>query len=239
MNNYQKNQWIRIARLCAIAAGASILLTSAYFAIVLPYFGFEFSMLDDYQATIDWYISDKTSGLFQGLMIFYFISQLVLLPLPIAAHKVLSTQENSVYSSCLAIIGTAAAILAMAGPIVIFANTPELVRAASEGVVPSSVIEMTANMFADLTKDFRLFSELLVGIWLVGLGLIVGLRTGQKIKSYLITLFGAAIFIIPAVKLVNPYDPMEDVIGLVLAISFFVIGSLLPKHSEAPEPTYN
>lgn len=238
MNNYQKKQWINIARLCAIAAGASILLTSIYFAVVLPYFGFEFTMLDDYLSTIDWYVNEGTSGLFQGLMVLYFISQFVLLPLPFAAHKVLSTEENSVYSSCLAIIGTAAAILAMAGPIVIFANTPELVRVASEGVVPSSVIEMAANMFADLTKDFRLFSELLVGIWLIGLGLIVGLKTGQKFKSYLIALFGAAIFVIPAIKLVDPYDPMEDVIGLVLAVSFFVIGSLLPKHPKAPEDVY-
>lgn len=229
----EKQQWSFLSQRFAGAAGILILLTSIYFALIMPAFGFEFSMLDDYTKKISWYTNNDTAGgIFQGLMMLYFISQLVLLPLPFAIHKVLAKGHNRVYSTLFAMIGTAGAIIAMVGPVIIFANTPELVRVAQEGLIQSEVIEMNAHMFADLTKDFRLFSELLIGIWLMGVGFLFAKSNKQNLLFYSIGLLGIAILIIPAVKLIYPYNPIEDFIGVLLACAFFLIMSTIYRYNQ-------
>ena len=236
MTNQQFIQWRNIAWKSSAAAAASIFLTSMYFAVILPLFGFTFEMLDDHAAAINWYSEAKGSGIFQGLMIFYFISQFLLLPVPFALHNILSQEHNSVYSFYFSLIGTAGAIIAMAGPIFIFANIPEITNTATKGIIPMDIMVMTGNMFADLTKDFRLFSELLIGMWLAGFGFLIGKNTTHRIKSLIIGIFGVAIFFIPAIKLADPYMNSEDYIGLILATSFILL-SIVAYKSKPEEIT--
>ncbi|MBQ4820750.1 hypothetical protein [Aquimarina sp. MMG016] len=234
MTTSQFTQWRSIAWKSSAAAAASIFLTSIYFAIILPLFGFTFEMLDDHVAAINWYVKAKASGVFQGLMICYFISQLVLLPVPFALHNLVSKTHNSVYSFYFALLGTAGVIIAMAGPIFIFANIPELANAAVKGMVPVDILVMTGNMFADLTKDFRLFSEILLGIWLMGFGFMISKSTAHKVKSLIIGVFGITVFVIPAIKLADPYMHSEDYIGLVLA-GCFILLSIVAYKSKPEE----
>ncbi|MEW7290300.1 hypothetical protein [Aquimarina sp. 2304DJ70-9] len=233
MTTLQFAQWRSIAWKSAAAAASSIFLTSIYFAVILPLFGFTFDMLDDHAAAINWYVDAKTSGVFQGLMVCYFISQLLLLPVPFALHNIVSREHNSVYSFYFALIGTAGTIIAMVGPIFVFANIPELTNTAAKNIVSIDTMIMTGNMFADLTKDFRLFSEILVGIWLIGFGFMIAKNTVHKVKSLIIGVFGIAIFIIPAIKLADPYMHSEDYIGLVLAMCFVLLSIL--AHTSKPE----
>ncbi len=219
----QFKQWRNIAWKAATAAAVSIFLTSIYFIIILPLFGFTFEMLDNHAAAINWYSESKGTGIFQGLMIFYFSSQLLLLPVPFAVHNVFLKEGNSVYSFLFALVGTVGSIIAMVGPIFLFANIPEVTSTSLKGTVPMEIMVMTSNMFADLTKDFRLFSEILIGIWLVGLGFIIGKNTIQKIKFIVLGVLGMIIFIIPVIKLIDPYMNSEDYIGLVLAFCFILL----------------
>ncbi len=233
MTTSQFTQWRGIAWKSSAAAAASIFLTSIYFAVILPLFGFTFEMLDDHVAAINWYVEANTSGVFQGLMVCYFISQLLLLPVPFALHNIVSKEHNSVYSFYFALIGTVGAIIAMAGPIFVFANIPELTNTAAKNVVSIDTMVMTGNMFADLTKDFRLFSEILIGIWLIGFGFMIARNTAHRVKSLIIGVFGIAIFIIPAIKLADPYMHSEDYIGLILAMCFILLSAV--AHKSKPE----
>lgn len=44
--------------------------------------------------------------------------------------------------------------------IFVFANIPEITSTVIKNIAPIDIMIMTGNMFADLIKDFRLFSEL-------------------------------------------------------------------------------
>jgi len=229
MTTFQFSQWRNIAWKSAVAAAVGIFITSIYFALVLPYFGFTFEMLDDEVATIQWYLRNNTAGIYQGLMILYFISQLLLLPLPYALHKITAKKTNEAYSSYFTIIGTAGIVIALIGPIFLFANIPELYTTAKAGLVSTETMVMTSNMFADLTKDFRLFSEILIGIWLIGFSFTNLKNAIHKVMTFVIGLFGVSILVIPAIKLADPYMDTEDYIGLVLCVCFILLAIVAYK----------
>jgi hypothetical protein len=106
--------------------------------------------------------------------------------------------------------------MAMVGLVVIYATSPPVARAFVEAS-PSSPEQAGAlllgDLFADVGKELRLFSELLLGAWLGGTGaaLLLGSRSGAA--GWVLAGIGACTLCVAVLKILDPLNPLEDFLG--------------------------
>ena len=72
-------------------------------------------------------------------------------------------------------------------------------------------------------KELRLFSELLLGVWLGGTGAVL-LRRLRSGAGWAMLGIGACTLCVALLKILDPSNPLEDFLGLLLAGGYVVIG---------------
>ena len=112
----------RTAGWFALGAGAMFMATVGYLFLIMTATGWTIDMFDAPADLLIWVNAHER--VYQGLWVLYFLSQMLLLPVP----SLLSGGQ----ARATAVFGTAAVVLAMVGLVVIFAVSPVLAHAYSE-----------------------------------------------------------------------------------------------------------
>ena len=209
-----------------MGAGVVFLVTVGYLFTALPAAGWDIDMFDDPARLLPWL--NEHVRLYQVLWLLYFVSQAFLLPVPWVLQR-----ESGLAAAAA---GSAAVILAMIGLIVLFATSPVVAdgfRAGqldgAEGAAQTALV--LHDSFADLGKDLRLFSELLLAVWLVVLGLALRQLTGRR-GWWTLSAVGVWTFLVVAVKLFAPAMPLEDWLGFLLGSAYLASGVALLRQTR-------
>ena len=217
---------LRIGGISALVAGALFFATVVYTFGVMPGFGFTQEMFDDRALLLTW-VADH-AGLYRGLWLLYFASQVFLLPVPLALYALVRRDDGrgSGFAAPFAVAGVAAVVMAMVGLVVVYATSAPVARAfvetSSSSPERASVL-LLGDLFADVGKEIRLFSELLLGVWLGGTGAVL-LRRSRSVTGWAMLGIGACTLVVAILKILDPLNPLEDCLGLLLAGGYVVIG---------------
>ncbi len=218
---------LRVGGISALVAGALFFSTVVYAFGVMAAFGFTQEMFDDRALLLGW-VADHT-GLYRGLWLLYFASQAFLLPVPLALYALIRGGDGrgfGIAAPC-AVAGVAAVVIAMVGLVVIYTTSAPVAHAFVEAT-PSSPeqagVLLLGDLFADVGKELRLFSELLLGVWLGGTGAVLlrGLRL--RVAGWVMVGIGVCTLCVAVLKILDPLNPLEDFLGLFLAVGYVVIG---------------
>ena len=220
---------LRIGGISALVAGALFFATVVYSFGVMPSFGFTQEMFDDRALLMPW-VADRP-GLYRGLWLLYFASQVFLLPVPLALYALALVRcddgRGDGIAAPLALAGIAAVIIAMVGLVVIYATSVPVARAfvetSSSSPERASVL-LLGDLFADVGKEVRLFSELLLGVWLGGTGAALLRGTRSDAAGWAILIIGGCTLYVAVLKILDPLNPLEDFLGLLLAGGYVLIG---------------
>ena len=217
---------LRIGGVSALVAGALFFSTVVYAFGVMSVFGFTQEMFDDRALLLAW-VADHT-GLYRGLWLLYFASQVFLLPVPLALYTLIRRDDargSGIAAPC-AVAGGAAVVMAMVGLVVIYTTSTPVARAFVEAT-PSSPeqasVLLLGDLFADVGKELRLFSEVLLGVWLGGTGAVL-LRRLRSGAGWAMLGIGACTLLVALLKILDPRNPLEDFLGLFLVGGYVVIG---------------
>lgn len=218
---------LRIGGISALVAGALFFATVVYVFGVMPGFGFTQEMFDDRALLLPW-VADH-AGLYRGLWLLYFASQVFLLPVPLALYALVRRDDGrgeGIAASC-AVAGVAAVVMAMVGLVVIYATSAPVARAfvetSSSSPERASVL-LLGDLFAELGKEIRLFSELLLGVWLGGTGAALLRGTRSDVAGWTMLIISGCTLCVAILKILDPLNPLEDFLGLLLAGGYLVIG---------------
>ena len=225
----------RWSGMAAIGSGLAFGATIAYLFGVLPRAGFTFAMLDDRASLLPWLA--QHARLYGGLWLLYFISQALLLPLPgalVAAYANTNTRGSGVIAIC-AKLGYAAILLAIVGLVLVYTTSPLVASAYIRTPGDSAAILLLGDLFADTGKEIRLFSEVLLGLWLLGTAATLLQRSRSVLAPWAMLAIGAYTEIVAVIKISDPLTPLEDTLGLFLALVYGAIGAMLVQHSRMPE----
>lgn len=218
---------LRIGGISALVAGALFFSTVVYALGVMSGFGFTQEMFDDRTLLLPW-VADHAS-LYRGLWLLYFASQVFLLPVPLALYALVRRDDgrrSGIAAPC-AVAGVAAVTMAMVGLVVIYATFAPVAHAFVETSSSSperAGVLLLGDLFADVGKEIRLFSELLLGVWLGGTGaaLLRGTRSGAI--GWAMLSIGGCTLGVAVLKILDPLNPLEEYLGLLLAGVYVVIG---------------
>ena len=218
---------LRIGGMSALVAGALFFATVVYAFGIIPGFGFTQEMFDDRALLLPW-VADHP-GLYRGLWLLYFASQVFLLPVPLALYALVRRDDgrgDGIAAPC-AVAGVAAVVMAMVGLVVIYATFAPVARAfvetSSSSPERASVL-LLGDLFADVSKEVRLFSELLLGVWLGGMGAALLRGKRSDAAGWAILIIGGCTLCVAVLKILDPLNPLEDFLGLLLAGGYVVIG---------------
>lgn len=208
----------RAAGWLLMGAGVMFLVTVGYLFTVLPATGWSIDMFDAPADLLAWIA--RHERVYQVLWVLYFASQMCLLAVPV----LLSGPGGRV----AAVFGTAAVVLAMAGLALLFAVSPVLAQAYHQATevgsdVSSADVLVMHDLTADIGKDLRLFSELLLGVWLTITGRGLQRRSRQR-RWWALSVLGCWTLFVAAVKLFDPTIGLEDWLGFLLGMGYLALG---------------
>jgi hypothetical protein len=220
----------RPAGTLCILAGVTFFLTVTYLFTVLSGAGLDLEMFDDAKRLLPWVAAH--SGLYQGLWLLYFVSQVFLLPVPLLACRWVAFKRGapSRTAEVAAVFGLASVVLACVGLIVIHSSTPLVARAFVAG---SNAALLLHDLFADTGKALRLFSELLLGLWLMGLAWALrpsgssSSGSGQVGPVWLLGVLGIVgvyTLAVAGIKILDPFNGLEDSLAFLLALVYVALG---------------
>jgi len=218
---------LRVGGVSALVAGALFFFTVVYAFVAMSRFGFTQEMFDDRALLLPW-VADH-ADLYRGLWLLYFASQVFLLPVPLALYTLIRHDgPGAGIAAPCAVAGGAAVVMAMVGLVVIYATFAPVARAfvetSSSSPERASVL-LLGDLFADVGKEVRLFSELLLGVWLGGTGAALLLRgTRSDAAGWAILIISGCTLCVAILKILDPLNPLEDCLGLLLAGGYVVIG---------------
>lgn len=208
----------RTAGWLSLGAGVVFALTVGYLFGVMSATGWTIAMFDAPAELLVWVNGHER--VYQGLWVLYFLSQALLLPVPVLL--------SGGPARATAVVGTAAVVLAMVGLVVIFAVSPVLAHAYDDAIAAGSTssaadVLVLHEVMADVGKNIRLFSEVLLGVWLILLGR--QLRTCLRHRGWwgLVGL-GCWTLAVAAIKLVDPTTSLEDWLGILLGAGYAALG---------------
>jgi hypothetical protein len=215
----------------AIGAGVAFFAADAYLFGVMGSAGFTIDMFDLPGTFLPWLFDHQ--AMYQGLWSLYFVSQALLLLVPWRLGEALRERSAGV-------LGAVSVTIAIVGLVFFFATSPVVASAYHDKVDPGSVLALH-DATADLGKDLRLFSEVLLGVWLVAVGHQLRVRTGRR-PWWTVTVLGGWTLVVAAWKLFDPQMPLEDWLGFLLGAGYVGLGvallrTRLPVHPSVPTAT--
>src|SRR6185503_12469534 len=113
----------------------------------------------------------------------------------------------------------------------IVATSPVTAQAYHDRVDLGSVLTVHSAL-ADIGKDLRLLSEVLLGVWLAVAGRQLRHRTGNR-AWWTLTALGGLTFAVAVWKLLEPEMPAEDYLGFVLGVAYVVMGVAFLRRGSA------
>lgn len=219
---------LKIGGWSAIASGGFYILVTIYIFGILPRYGFVTEMFDDHTLLHPWV--SRHARMYQISWILYFLTQLCLLPVPIALANFFNTSKNEQSLALVkvsALFGVVAIPLAMLSSILFYASSPLTAQAYIDmaGSAESQAVILTiSGILTDMAKEIRLFSEIILGIWLICTGyLFREVRNIQRL-SWLCYGIGLWTLFVVSYKFFNPYAPLEDALGIFLGLSYAAVG---------------
>lgn len=220
----------RTAGWLSLGSGTAFVLTVVYLFAVMPATGWSIAMFDSPEELLVWINAHER--VYQGLWLIYFVSQMLLLAVP----ALLSVPGARV----AAVFGTAAVVIAMVGLALIFAVSPVIAHAyaASTAAGSSSSVAnvlVLHDVTADMGKVLRLFSELLLGVWLILVGRQMRDTFLQR-RWWGLGVLGCWTIGVAGTKLFQPTIALEDWLGFLLGVSYIVLGIGLLGHGPPPHP---
>jgi hypothetical protein len=111
--------------------------------------------------------------------------------------------------------GLASVVIACVGLIVIHASAPIVARAFT---TDQNTALLLHDLFADTGKALRLFSEVLLGLWLTGLAWAS--RSTPQHAGGPLWLLG----VLAGIKILDPFNGLEDSLAFVLALVYIALG---------------
>lgn len=237
---------VRISGWSAVLSGLFFVLVTAYLFGFLMAFGFQIEMLDDHTLLQPWVF--YTGKIYQMAWLLYFLTQFFALLIPVGIAEFFSTEKGEklvALNKVGKVLGVSSITLAMLGPIIFYAITPVIANAymTVDGASSQTLVLIMNDLLADVSKEVRLFTEVILGIWLMLTGyLFVSTKRAVGVGRTVFAL-GVIITVIPAYKIFNPNTPLEDYLGLVLAAVFLVLGWHMLRVTKAalaaPEAALN
>ena len=204
---------MRRTGLLALGAGLTFFATDVYLFAAMGAAGWNIDMFDQPDALLSWVYGHHR--LYQGLWFLYFVSQALLLLVPWRLGEHLADRSTG-------LLGTVSVAIAMAGLVVLFAVSPITARSYHDGTDPATVFALH-SVAADTAKDLRLFSEILLGVWLAVAGHQLRRHTGRR-AWWALSALGAWTVVVAVWKLVDPFMPLEDWLGFLLGAAYVALG---------------
>jgi hypothetical protein len=198
----------------AIGAGAAFFATTAYLLAVLPAVGLDLDMFDHPERLLPWV--DSHVRWYQALWLLYFLSQALLLTVPWLVG-------DHVGAKATGILGTVAVSGALTGLAVIYAASPVTAAAFQDPATDRGSVLALHSALADIGKDLRLFSEVLLGVWLLLAGRQLRAATGRR-GWWALSALGGWTLVVAAWKLLDPLMPLEDWLGFLLGSGYVALG---------------
>src|SRR5918998_6731079 len=218
---------LRIGGISALVASLLFFFTVVYAFVIMSRFGFTQEMFDDRALLLPWVAAH--ADLYRGLWLLYFASQVFLLPVPLALYALVRRDDgrgDGIAAPC-AVAGVAAGVIAMGGLVVIYATFAPIARAfveTSSSSPEGASVLLLGDLFADVGKEVRLFSELLLGVWLGGTGAALLRGTRSDAAGWTMLIISGCTLCVAILKILDPLNPLEDFLGLLLAGGYVVIG---------------
>jgi len=214
---------MRVTGWLAIGAGIAFFAADAYLFGVLGAAGWNIDMFDRTGELLEWVYGHQR--LYQGLWLLYFASQALLLVVPWRLGGHLGDPSTG-------LLGTVSVAIAIVGLGIAFAISPVTAQAYHDRVDLGSVLALHSAL-ADIAKDLRLFSEVLLGVWLAVAGRQLRRRTGHR-AWWTLTALGAATSAVAVWKLLDPQMPVEDYLAFVLGVTYVVMGVAFLRAPRQP-----
>lgn len=222
----------RVGGRSAILAALCFLTVTIYIFVILRMIGFNPNMFDDHTRLHPWVV--EQTKMYKLSWIFYFLTQLFLIPLPqvLVNYFKNGSEEQKGLAQLSNTFGTAGITLAVLCPVIFYATSSTTAQAyvsASGSLQNQGLLLVISTLMTDIPKEIRLFSEVFLSIWLIITGYLF-LNSGRsKRVGWLTLVIGCWAFFVVTVKIFNPANPLEDSLGLPLALSYLVMGLHLLK----------
>lgn len=202
---------------------------------ILPKYGWEFEMFDNPGKLMSW-LKDNTS-IYKILWTFYFISQACLLPVPLVFYQYFKPfkDHTSALAGIALVLGVASITLAISVLIIFPTISPILAEAYYDKSTHPQYREMLTlihSLFADMAKEIRLFSEILLGFWLSIIGYCFIRRAKGAFLGWVVLVIGVYTNIASILKIIDPYSTLEDPLGFILATMYCYLGIHLLRYKE-------
>jgi hypothetical protein len=124
-------------------------------------------------------------------------------------------------------MGTASITLAILSPVIFYTISPITAKAyvaAANAAEAQSLILVMSDLMTDMPKEIRLFSEVILAAWLLICGYLFGNTNRSKNVGWLVLIVGGWTLFVVILKIFNPLIPLEDFLGLLLALTYISVG---------------
>jgi|GEM_PF-2793070 len=210
----------------AILSGLLFGILTFYLYVFLGALGFKPVMFDDHTLLHPWVA--EHIRLYQLSWIFYFLTQLFLIPVPyvLAHYFQKGNGKLKALAKLSATFGTTAIAITVLCPIIFYAASPITAQAyvATDAAQSQELVLAMSALMTDIPKEIRLFSEVFLGIWLMLAGFLFRRSTRVQGVGWLTFVTGFWTVSIVSIKIFDPSNPLEDFLGIVLSVNYTVIG---------------
>ncbi len=220
---------VKTAGLFSILAGILSLAFVFYVLVVLGSYGFRIQMSSDTTALMAWI--NKHAFAYSILWLHQIVFSILMIPVPFAASQVFKQHQSS-RSSALATLsylqGMVGFILMLISGIIFFASSPIAARAFVHG---AEAARLMYNLFEAMAMQMRLFAEILISMWFMGIGL-------HLVRKNSIDMFGWYSFVLfiftVVVAMSKSYNIFnwEPFLAIILAFTYVWLGWLMRQKAH-------
>ena len=217
----------RLGGIGALVSGLLFLVTVLYTFVYLARLGLSIEMLDQPRGLLPWIATNE--GAYLGLWWIYLASLLCLLPVVPTLYRC-----TPAAGSAIALVGAIAGLAGVVVGIVGAATNAASASALGPAYPPADEVLRTllvvlSELFGFLQLYLRMFSDVLVGLWLGATGLAWMKHTARwRARGGVLVVLSATIAVVVASKLVGLFD-LEPYLGLLTAVAYLWIGTVLLK----------
>lgn len=230
---------LKIGGWSAILSGTFFLVVTIYIFGILGAIGFDPVMFDDHTLLHPWVV--QNARLYQLSWLFYYLTQFFLLPVPLVlAHYLKGNNDRQTALAQLSkTIGTASITIAILSPVIFYTISPITAKAyvaASNSAEAQALVLVMSDLMTDIPKEIRLFSEVILGAWLLICGYLFWDTNRSKSVGWLVMIVGGWTLAVVILKIFNPLTPLEDFLGLLLTFTYIPVGVHLLRIKRPQTP---
>lgn len=235
---------VRFGGRCSLAAAATFVLLLVYLYGILAGQGFTPEMFDDHTLLHPWVAEHPDA--YRATWLLVGLTQLLLLPVPYAVITSSLDDRGSSGGSARTLATWAAPFayvaigLGLASAAVFYATNNSLAFAYVDGADDSArqQVLVVSTAFADVAKEFRLFGQAALAVWLIAVGRVIT-GVGRVLAGRAVVVGGGLTAAVICHKLWVPESPLEEFWALGLAAMYLLIGLHLvrPIPGGAAMPT--